>query len=269
MENHHLIDRDKMSQWLRRALTAIAFLTRIPVNPSVPFNGNDVARSSAFFPLVGALIATLQIVLLWILSLIGMPHTLQALLATVMLILLCGALHQDGLADMADGFGGGYTRDDVLRIMRDSTIGTYGGLALILSIGLRVSALVLLISHAGGWRWIIAAAVLSRCSICLAWWLPYARTTGTGASITQLTGRFEVAFASATAVVLSLVILGLHIVPAAAVCIFSFLSMAWISYRKIGGVTGDTLGATTEVSEVLLLVTGATLVAGVAAVPVA
>ena len=153
-------DMKLLHAWLRRLMTAIAFLTRIPVNPSVPFDGDDVARSTAFFPLIGGLIALLQITLLAALTTLDVPYTLQAILATVLLVLLCGGLHQDGLADMADGFGGGHTRDEVLRIMRDSTIGTYGGLALILSIGLRVSSIALLASVPGGWRWIVVALSL-------------------------------------------------------------------------------------------------------------
>ena len=245
-------------------MTAIAFLTRIPVNPSVPFDGDDVARSTAFFPLIGGLIALLQITLLAALTTLDVPYTLQAILATVLLVLLCGGLHQDGLADMADGFGGGHTRDEVLRIMRDSTIGTYGGLALILSIGLRVSSIALLASVPGGWRWIVVAAILSRCSICLAWLLPYARAAGTAASMTALTGPSEVMIAVTTALVLSLLVLGGHVLTAAFLCGGCFAVMAWISYRKITGVTGDTLGATTEVTEVMLLTLGATLATGIA-----
>ena len=117
----------------RRLMTAIAFLTRIPINPEPPFDGEDVARSTVFFPLVGCLMAALQVAVLYGLQGLAVPPVLQAVIVTIIMVLLGGGLHQDGLADMADGFGGGMTRDDVLRIMRDSTIGTYGGLALILS----------------------------------------------------------------------------------------------------------------------------------------
>ena len=154
---------------IRRLLTAIAFLTRIPINPARPFDGEDVARASVFFPLVGCLIVLLQWALLLILDSVGVHAVLQALAATILLVLLGGGLHQDGLADMADGFGGAFEREKVLVIMKDSTIGTYGGLALLLALATRISAMVLLIQHEAVLMGLLAAAAVSRCSIVLAW----------------------------------------------------------------------------------------------------
>lgn len=244
----------------RRLMTAIAFLTRIPINPEPPFDGEDVARSTVFFPLVGCLMAALQVAVLYGLQGLAVPPVLQAVIVTIIMVLLGGGLHQDGLADMADGFGGGMTRDDVLRIMRDSTIGTYGGLALILSMALRIASLSILVVHAGAWQWLIAAAAISRCSICLAWLMPYARSQGTGASITQFTGPNEVAGACVFALLVSFFLLGLQGIAAWLITGLVFLTMAWLCRRRIGGVTGDTIGATTETTEVLLLALGATLV---------
>ena len=245
---------------IRRGLTAIAFLTRIPVNPAQPFDGADVARASLFFPWVGCLLALLQWGLLLLLGGIGVAAVLQALAATALLMLLGGGLHQDGLADMADGFGGALERDKVLRIMRDSSIGTYGALALLLSLATRVYSMVLLITHDAVLVGLLVAAALSRCSIVLGWRLPYARDDGTGKSVTQLTGPTEVAGAVAFALVVSFLCLKMQAVWAISVATGTFLLMGWVSYRKLRGVTGDTLGATTEVTEVLLLATVATLV---------
>ena len=244
---------------IRRVLTAIAFLTRIPVNPARPFDGADVARASLFFPLVGCLLALLQWALLVLLASVEVPAVLQALAATALLMLLGGGLHQDGLADMADGFGGAFERDKVLLIMRDSTIGTYGALALLLSLATRVSAMVLLIDHDAVLPGLLVAAAVSRCSIVLGWRLPYARDEGTGKSVTQLTGPGEVAGAVVFAVLLALVCLGTPAIWVFAMAAAVFCVMGWICHRKIGGVTGDTLGASTEVSEVVLLATLASL----------
>lgn len=244
---------------IRRLLTAIAFLTRIPINPSVPFDGADVARASVFFPLVGCLMAVLQWLLLLMLNGLGVHVVLQALAATTLLMFLGGGLHQDGLADMADGFGGAFEREKVLHIMRDSTIGTYGGLALMLSLGIRISAMVLLIQHDAVLVGLLTAAAVSRCSIILAWRLPYARDTGTGQSITQLTGKNEVFGAVSSSVLIAFIALGLQAFIILFLAAIVFLLMSWLCVRKIGGVTGDTLGATSEVSEVLLLATIATL----------
>ncbi len=244
---------------IRRLLTAIAFLTRIPVNPAQPFDGEDVARASLFFPLVGCLIALLQWTLLLILDAINVHPVLQALAATTMLMVLGGGLHQDGLADMADGFGGAFERDKVLAIMKDSTIGTYGGLALLLSLATRVCAITLLIQHDVVLIGLLTAAAVSRCSIVLAWRLPYARDIGTGKSLTQLTGSTEVAGALIFAAILTITCLGLHALIVFIVTAAIFMFMGWLCIRKIGGVTGDTLGATTEITDVLLLATIATL----------
>jgi len=244
---------------IRRLLTAIAFLTRIPINPSIPFDGADVARASLFFPLVGCLLALIQWLLLLMLDGLGVHAVLQALAATALLMFLGGGLHQDGLADMADGFGGAFEREKVLHIMRDSTIGTYGGLALLISLATRVSALLLLIQHESVLIGLLSAAALSRCSIILGWRLPYARDKGTGQSLTQLTGPVEVAGAILFAMAMAYLCLGLQAFSVITLAAITFLIMGWLCMRKIGGVTGDTLGATTEVTEVLLLATIATL----------
>jgi len=248
---------------IRRLLTAVAFLTRIPVNPDKPFDGSDVARSTLFFPLVGCLIAAIQIVVIFLLDQISVTPLLQALAATAVVALIGGGLHQDGLADMADGFGGGQTTEDVLRIMRDSTIGTYGGIALFLSLGTRVVALAELVAHDVGWRWIIVAAVFSRCSICLGWLMPYARqAAGTGASITQFTGPMEVAGAVLFAIVVGTILAGANIGLVILLSAIVFLVIALVCHKRIRGVTGDTLGASTEITEVVLLAAGATILAG-------
>lgn len=244
---------------IRRLLTAVAFLTRIPVNPETPFDGSDVARSTLFFPLVGCLIAGIQIALMLLLSQMSVPFLLQALAATAVLALVGGGLHQDGLADMADGFGGGHTTEDVLRIMRDSTIGTYGGIALFLSLSTRVVALAELAVYTDGWRWIVVAAILSRCSIWLGWLMPYARASGTGAAITRVTGPLEVYGATLFALAVGLLLVGADIGFAIILSLMVFLVVAWLCHRRIRGITGDTLGATTEITEVLLLGMGATI----------
>lgn len=247
---------------MRRLLTAIAFLTRIPINPEVPFDGNDVARASVFFPLVGCLLALMQWLLLLTLHALGVHVVLQALASTTLLMLLGGGLHQDGLADMADGFGGAFEREKVLHIMRDSTVGTYGALALLLSLATRVCAMVLLINHNAALVGLLTAAAVSRCSTVLAWQLPYARDAGTGESLTQLTGPREVAGAALFAIVLAFVCIGFQAIAVLTIAATTFLFMAYICKRKIQGVTGDTLGATTEITEVLLLATIATLAGG-------
>ena len=161
---------------------------------------------------------------------------------------------------MADGFGGAFTKEKVLLIMKDSTIGTYGALALLLALAMRISSLTLIADVPGAWVWVFAAAALSRCSIGLGWLMPYARDSGTGQSLTQLTGPSEVAGAITSALVIAFFCVGMKALSAVVLLVGVLIFMAWLCYRKIGGVTGDTLGATTEVSEVLLLALAATWV---------
>jgi len=248
---------------LRRFTTAIAFLTRIPVNPKQAHTGEDVARSSVFFPLVGCVLAAIQILFLWGLHSVGVPYVLQAIAATAVLFVAGGGLHQDGLADMADGFGGGFTKDKVLHIMRDSTIGTYGGLALLIAFSTRIASLSYISAVDGAWVWIFVAAAVSRCSIVLGWLMPYARDSGTGQSVTQLTGPSEVVGACLSAVLIAVLCVGTQAFSAVFIALIIFSIFAWICHRKINGVTGDTLGATTETTEVVLLALGATISASI------
>src|SRR5689334_14895225 len=119
---------------------ATALLTRLPVGAAVPADG-AIAASGWAFPLVGAGIGGLCALAFLAAGLAGCSNAVAALLAVAAGIALTGAFHEDGLADTADGFGGGSGRDEKLAIMRDSRLGSFGGVALILSIGLRAAAI--------------------------------------------------------------------------------------------------------------------------------
>src|SRR5258706_378737 len=121
---------------MKPLLAAIAFLTRIPVPSQWSFDAADVGRATRWFPLIGALIG-----IAYYLAFRALSPFLSPLVIGLMLVgleaILTGALHLDGLADTADGFGGGSTREDVLRIMRDHAIGSYGAIALILLVSVK------------------------------------------------------------------------------------------------------------------------------------
>ncbi len=255
---------------MRRLLAAIAFLTRIPIRAEPPLDGRDVGRATPFFPLVGALVGACQagVILLIATGLamfeLALPDVVAALLAVGTLLLLTGALHQDALADMADGFGGGHTREDVLRIMRDHVIGAYGAVALIVGLGLRIAALTYLIASGQAVAWLIAAGALSRwASTMLGAVLPYARTGGgMGSAVTDHVGAAELVGASVCAIGLSVYFVGVsHAIIAAILAAVIAVEIARRCAKRIGGVTGDTLGATTEIAEVMVLVLGACVTA--------
>ncbi len=123
---------------IRQFAAAIAFLTRLPAPSRMAFDAKDIGRSARWFPLIGLMIGGFLVAALQLFTLV-FPPLVTAFLIAAIDALLTGALHLDGLADTADGFGGGRTREDVLRIMRDHAIGSYGAVALIFVIAIKAS----------------------------------------------------------------------------------------------------------------------------------
>lgn len=240
-------------------LAAIQFLTRIPV-PSPAYHPDSLAKSVKFFPLVGAIIGCAAALLHHLL----IPHLTRlpaALLVVAFVVWITGCLHEDGLADTADGFGGGRNRDQVLLILRDSRIGSYGSTALTLGLLARV----LLISsvplpHVA--NYLIAAHVLCRwTTLPLSHFLPPAREAeGQGARIAQLTTRTSLIVGT----VFSFTLVGYLLRVQAPVAILAALLVTLLSgrlyMRKIGGVTGDCFGATNQLAEVAVYLCGAWII---------
>lgn len=242
---------------MRSLRCAIAFLTRIPVGDAA-FDGRDVGRATAWFPLVGLLVGMVQWAVIVALG-SAAPPLLAATLAAIAMALTTGAFHLDALADMADGFGGGRDRDHVLRIMRDHVIGAYGGTALVLALVLRVIAVATLATASGGAQWVLAAPALAKWSTAaLGRLLPYARREGgLGSAITDHVGARQLLGASVLCLGIAWVLLGPGAVPALVTLLLVTALMGRLCRRRIGGVTGDTLGATAELGELALLVLGA------------
>lgn len=232
---------------------AVAFvlLSRLPL-PALPDQAFARQASASWaFPLVGAVLALLAGGLGWAALGLGLPVGIAAGLVLGAQVMLTGAMHEDGLADTADGLWGGFTPDRRLEIMKDSAIGTYGVLALILSLGLRWAALTLLVPT--GLAALIAAATLSRAPLAmLMTTLPPARVTGLSAGIgtpgwaASLIALFlgaGVAVLAVGPVALILMLLGMVTTGA----------VATLARAKIGGQTGDILGATQQTVEIVVL----------------
>jgi adenosylcobinamide-GDP ribazoletransferase len=241
---------------MRRLLAGIAFLTRLPVPARMAFDARDVARATLLFPVVGMLIGGIQAAAGAVLS-PPLPAPLTAALLLALAALVTGALHLDGLADMADGFGGGRTREDVLRIMRDHAIGAYGAVALILMVAVKLAALSALVAGGRATTALILGACLSRAALVpLARFSPYARDdrAGLGAALNEQIGSGEWFGATAVAVGAALFLAGgWGIVHLAAVATVAWLGARYCR-RRIGGITGDTMGATSEICEALVYV---------------
>jgi adenosylcobinamide-GDP ribazoletransferase len=240
----------------RAAVAAVTFLTRVPLGRLIATGPADVARAAPFFPVVGAAVGAAGAGAALLLQ-PPLSPLLAAALATALTTALTGALHLDGFADTLDATGG-TTRERSLEIMRDSRIGSFGAAALALSLLVRVAATAQLLTSGGVLGGLIAAGAVSRgAAVALAGVLPYARAApGTGGVLTGRIGLWGAPVAIAIAVG-ALRLDGLAVVGAvaAAAVLLGLVFRAWL-----GGVTGDTLGATSEATEVLALVVAAALV---------
>jgi adenosylcobinamide-GDP ribazoletransferase len=243
-----------MNEWIDDLKTAVAFLTRLPMpHPDGAMPANFV-RAHRMFPLVGALIGAAVGLLCLGLRAIGVPDLAAAALALGGGAILTGALHEDGLADIADGFGGGRTRESKLEIMRDSRLGTYGSMVLLVSFAAKLSALAA-IPNAFVVPSLVAAHALGRGILpVMSLNLPYARNDG----LARNAGRPDAATAAlAGGMALLIALLSLswsNAFFAAVLAGVSALGMAWLALRQIGGQTGDVLGGAEQVAETAILV---------------
>jgi adenosylcobinamide-GDP ribazoletransferase len=234
----------------RAAVAAVTFLTRFPLGRLVATDAGDVARGAPFFPAVGAVVGAAGGGAALLLQPPLSPF-LAAALATALTVALTGAFHLDGLADTLDATGG-MTRERSLEIMRDSRIGSFGAAGLALALIIRVAVFAQLISAGGLLAGTIAAGAVSRgAAVALAGAMPYAR--GRGGVLTGRLGLWGAPVGAAIAIaamrVDGLIVLG---AAATAAIVFGLVFRAWL-----GGVTGDTLGATSEAVELLALVVAA------------
>jgi adenosylcobinamide-GDP ribazoletransferase len=239
--------------WLADVMQAAAFLTRLPV----PLSGVSKIRPLAdvvwSFPVVGLLVGGLAGLALTIGFQLGFHPLVCGLLAIGLQILVTGALHEDGLADVADGFGGGHRVSDKLRIMRDSMLGSYGVLALVFSVALRASALASMASPTTAVLALVAAAAVSRAMVvALMSLMEMARTDGLAAAAGKPTNEGMLA-AFGLAAVSAFLLLGAAGWIVLAIAALATLGMGLLARRQIGGVTGDVLGAVQQVTEVAVL----------------
>jgi adenosylcobinamide-GDP ribazoletransferase len=239
--------------WLDDLRGAVAFLTRVPMPHPHGATPASFARVHRAFPLVGAVIGgVIGIVHLGLLAL-GLPSLGAAALALGAGAVLTGALHEDGLADLADGFGGGRDKAKKLEIMRDSRLGTYGALILLVTFAAKLAAIAALPKSAV-LPSLIAAHALARAPLSvMAMAMPYARNDGLAATA----GRPNPQTAT-TAVILALAVAILALpwsaaLAAAVVAALGALCIAILAQRQIGGQTGDVLGAAEQVSETAVL----------------
>jgi adenosylcobinamide-GDP ribazoletransferase len=238
---------------MRSFFSAVAFLTPVPVPESWCGGERGLRGAPAFFPIVGAVIGGVGAAFAF-----GIDHVLPRLAASVFVVLALVAasagLHMDGLADTADGLLSSRPRARVLEIMRDSHIGTMGVIAVAGVLLLKV-ALLSSIDGSLRWRMVLLAPIAGRCALLLVMSLfPYARSDG-GLATAFLTRGRRAALLSAWAVLLMLgagwLCASYRGLAAAGASLIAALLLGWYVRRRIGGYTGDTLGATSELIELV------------------
>jgi adenosylcobinamide-GDP ribazoletransferase len=229
---------------------AVQFLTRVPIRTAT---APSLTRSVPWFPVVGALVGiALGAVVLALGEVVPMP---VAATVTVLLgVLVTGAFHEDGLADVADAFAGGWDREQRFRILTDPLHGSYGVAALAGSLLLRIvclavltpvtAAAALVASHSLG----RAAAVATMTS------LPTAKPEGLGADYTRTLRRLPALLGVLAGVAAAALATGWWVGPLALAAAAAAVAVGWLAVRKLGGITGDVLGAVEQVAECLVLV---------------
>jgi len=236
---------------LKPFFSALRFLTILPVPESWCGDETSFHKSPDWYPLVGLLIGMLMVVvdlfLCWLL-----PVSVASVLLLLVMIAISGALHLDGLADSADAFFSSRGRERMLVIMKDSRSGPMGVTAIIFVLLLK---LMLLLSLPQAWRWqvVLLMPLAGRCVLpVISSWLPYARSNGTAAFTYSQFSWVHLIIALAVLLVPSFALLGWM---SGSLVVIVVCSGSWIlgnySRRKIGGFTGDTLGATCELVELL------------------
>lgn len=237
---------------------SVAFLSRIPL-PALFFTDDDGAltNTSAMFSIAGLVITLPVAIVAGSLLLSHAQPMLVVALVIAMQVLITGALHEDGLSDCADGLWGGRNKARILEIMRDSTLGTYGTLSLILSILVKFSALWILADHTEPLTFsliLLYSAALSRGAMVWHWHhLPPARNDGVAATVGQ-PSRSACIYNAATLLILTF---GLYPLTSGDLNLWwAILAVILIVYgftklinRKIDGHTGDTIGATQQLAE--------------------
>ncbi|MDE1149385.1 MAG: adenosylcobinamide-GDP ribazoletransferase [Azospirillaceae bacterium] len=242
-------------------IAAVIFLTRLPLRWRGEWPPDLNSRALTWFPIVGTLIGAIGGGVYWALSSLGVPPLLSGLLTVGALMALTGALHEDGLADVADGFGGGRDRETKLSIMKDSRVGTYGAVALVLSVAARTLALAAISSPHHVAAALMGAHAYARCFLPgLKLLMPEARLMGHSAGVGKPNSARALAALLAGLMLAAATLAKLPLdggLPRLAILLVAgggTIVVAQLARRQVGGVTGDVLGAAEQASEILFLV---------------
>ncbi len=260
---HRLDHSNTQSFDMRLFFTALMFYTRLPVPKSIDHSADALNRSTLFFPLIGWIIGGIGVGTYWLGTVLFPPTYLPVLFSLIATVWFTGAFHEDGFADVCDGFGGGWNKTQILTIMKDSRLGTYGTIGLGLLLGVKFFALQSLLSvEAFGWpvalKYISAHSLsrLTAASVIRA--LPYAREDmeSKAKPIAQGITRSQFAIASVFGLMPLLALVACTGLWIYLTFLIPLLIVRWRFIRFfdkwLGGYTGDCLGATQQIAEVVI-----------------
>lgn len=238
---------------MKRFILMIQLMTRIPIPINVEVENSDLGKGNIYFPLIGAIIGLILVAIYQL----GFFFYGQGFLLSVLVVLgyfwISGGLHFDGLSDTFDGLWSNRSRERMLEIMKDSRLGVFGAMSLLMTVLLQIATINRL---NGQWQWLILAPMLGRYGCVLAATISeYARSTGMGKYYIEYCQKRELLLASLYTWPLTLGLLGVWGLAALlGVISGTFLFCRWVS-NKLGGITGDILGAVIELNQlgVLLL----------------
>jgi adenosylcobinamide-GDP ribazoletransferase len=233
---------------------ALSFLTRIPAGVG-PQSEEQLARAVPWFPIIGALIGLVAAAVYALASTLWFEFVAAAL-AIISGVLLTGALHEDGLADTMDAFGGGRGREQTERILKDPTVGTFGVVTLVASFVLRTAALAMLPVESAWWVLPAAHALSRGVAIGTLGWVPPAGE-GLGAGYGRSVTRARAIGAIAAGLAIAALTIGLNALIAGAVCGIAAWGWSRAAVKRLGGLSGDVLGSIQQTGELATLLIAA------------
>lgn len=244
---------------LRLFFIALQFFTRLPIPAWVGFEASWLQHASRYFPLVGCVVAVIAAAVYYAAAQV-LPAPVAAVLSTAASIYVTGAFHEDGFADTCDGLGGGMTRERVLEIMKDSRVGAYGAIGIVCMLAAKLAALATLPPRVAVAALFLAHPLSRLAATSLIWKLEYVRGEGKAKPLAQQMTTGEFAIASVTALIPAVLLLGagdIAIDAFLASLLAAILAAVWLGHkflRRLGGYTGDCLGAVQQVAEAFIYI---------------
>ena len=244
---------------VRLFFIALQFFTRLPIPGWVGFEAAWLQHASRYFPLVGVVVAAVAAGVYYAAALV-LPAPVAAVLSTAASIYITGAFHEDGFADTCDGLGGGMTKERALEIMKDSRVGAYGAIGIVCMLATKLSALAMLPPRVAVAALFVAHPLSRLAATALIWRLDYVRGEGKAKPLAQQMTTAEFAIATITCALPAVYVQATNAMTPAAVLaaiIAAALAALWLGrlfVRRLGGYTGDCLGAVQQLAEALIYI---------------